>query len=817
MSRRLAAAAVVAALLGLTAVGAAPGPRADAAPAPSSAVTVAGTGEFSNLKVTVAQTQELINQVVTVSWTGAKPTADIGVYLDYLQIMQCWGDDAGGPKREQCQFGALYTDTRGGAWTGTRQLSYTGSSTPAPGEPTSPKKLRDPLETTQWTEGQTAYVPFNPADGGTPNTKGGGGQYFDNTTTNEIPYARTRADGTGEEFFEMQTAAEAPGLGCGERLASGKGRSCWLVIVPRGETEVNGTTGDARPHKWLDSSPLSATNWAQRLVVPLSFQPLGLTCPIGKAERRTVGAEAITEAMLRWQPALCADNGPVFGYSQVTDDLARGRLDGSDPGLAFLARPAPPSTSAPRVYAPVAVSGLVIALNVEWQALPTAPDAVRQRDGQRVVDLRLTPKLVAKLLTQSYRSGADLTRTTVAGNPLTMRDDPEFIRLNPDFDQQLDLPLGDALVPLGQTDLATELWNYVLADPAARAFLAGQPDPKPNGDPDPNGMRVNPVYQTQTWPAESFPKSDLYCIPLRGEGGDVRDWCTLDMHPYAINMHDAARSASRGDTLVHNQTSRDNVGNVIGWKKGAPQAPGKRALLAVTDAATAERYGLPVAKLQNPQGSFVGPTTAGLLAGVAAMKPSDTPGVLQPDPQNTSAGAYPLTTITYAATVPAKLTRAAGREYADLLRYAAGPGQTPGVAPGTLPFGYAPMPAGLRAQTRAAADEIAAKAGQGIPRPGPPATPPAAASNTNPVKPAPTPPATVPNRGSVPSAAVPSALPPGLGSPVPVAQGRPTPASPVGNLRYVLVAIAVAGAAAALAGPIMLRLTRPRPGSRGGA
>jgi hypothetical protein len=38
---------------------------------------------------------------------------------------------------------------------------------------------------------------------------------FDMNTTNEVPFAKTRGDGTGDHPFEVQTAREASGLRCG--------------------------------------------------------------------------------------------------------------------------------------------------------------------------------------------------------------------------------------------------------------------------------------------------------------------------------------------------------------------------------------------------------------------------------------------------------------------------------------------------------------------------------------------------------------------------------------------------------------------------
>jgi hypothetical protein len=793
MSRRWKAALLAVVLTALTSVTLPD--RAIAAD--GAAVTVSGTGDFADLKVTVSQATDLINQVVTVNWTGGKPTVDTNVFRNYLQIMQCWGDDATGPRREQCQYGSLFTDTRGGTWTGNRQVSYGGLF----GKNPDGTDWTDPRETIKPVNGAPAYVPFDSVTG----TSVAGinselGQFFDAGTTNEIPYGRTRPDGTGEEFFEVQTGTEAPGLGCGEVQADGKPRACWLVIVPRGEKEINGSSGDDRPHQMLDTSPLEQTNWNNKIVVPLAFQPIGRVCPIGSAERRTVGAEAMTEAILRWQPALCSDGGRVYGYSQVTDDLARLRLSGTDPGMIFVNSAAPPNPAAPPVYAPVAISGLAVSLNIEWQSGFDVSDADRAREGRRLTDLRLNPRLVAKLLTQSYGAGADPAHATVKGNPISIGEDQEFVALNPDFDpkHQLALGVGDALVPLGQSDLATRLWQWILADPDARSFLTGKADPW--------GMKINPVYQTQSWPQDNFPKSDLYCIPLRADDQLDHDWCTLDMHPYANNMHDAARFAARGDKLVRNATSRDSTGAVIGWKKGTPQAPGKRAVLAVTDVATAERYGLPMAKLMNRGQQYVAPDTAGLLAGFNTMTPSkDVPNVYLTDPESKNTAAYPLTTVLYAATVPSAIDAGAGKDYADLLRYAAGDGQIPGVEPGELPFGYAPLPEALRALTLNAADTIEATAGRAVPTPAPSTEAPLGGGTATgiPATPKPTS-ASTPATGSRPSLPVPAAKPAEHGSPVPVAQTNPTPGHPVGNLRYTLIAALAVGLVAALAGPILL-------------
>jgi hypothetical protein len=80
--------------------------------------------------------------------------------------------------------------------------------------------------------------------------------------------------------------------------------------------------------------------------------------------------------------------------------------------------------------------------------------------------------------------------------------------------------------------------------------------------------------------------------------------------------------------------------------------------------------------------------------------------VLQPNPTTRNPRAYPLTMLTYAAAMPGNLDARARADYANFVDYAVGPGQTPGLDFGQLPPGYAPLPAALRAQARAAADLI---------------------------------------------------------------------------------------------------------------
>ncbi len=88
----------------------------------------------------------------------------------------------------------------------------------------------------------------------------------------------------------------------------------------------------------------------------------------------------------------------------------------TDVGLVI--DPLDPDAAAERgvVYAPLSITGLVVAFQID--------DA----NGKPVTNLRLNPRLVAKLITASYRSGGD---PAVIDNPVNLFRDPEFLELNP--------------------------------------------------------------------------------------------------------------------------------------------------------------------------------------------------------------------------------------------------------------------------------------------------------------------------------------------------------------------------------------------------
>jgi hypothetical protein len=720
-------------------------------PATESAVTVSGRGRFADLRLTVNQTQDLVNQAVSVTWSGAQPTTRGSSRFDghYLQIMQCWGDDDGtnpenpGPPPEQCVQGAtdaVYGGRNQGIFpAGGSALERIISRTDFPGF--------DPG--VGFVDERTTYVwrPFRAVDGTVvdahydpdfnPAVVGGSywlNPYFNAITTNEVAGGRTGPNGTGAELFEVTTGLESAGLGCGQKVQPVPGGEpktprCWLVIVPRGdpETENDGTPFAAT--SGVFTSPLAPEAWTNRIAVPLEFTPLDSACALADEQRRISGNELPVPAVTSWQQQLCTTPDlPPYAYGPVGDSAARQQLltgGPGGPGMVAVSRPIEPETISPTnpvVYAPLTLSGTVIGFNIERtpKVVESNPEEESLR-GIRIAELNLTPRLVAKLLTQSYRLQTAIKSPTpyewAKTNPPHMGADPDFLRFNPEFEllENGGKNFGGLVMPARDSDAARQVWEWVLADPEATAWLGGAADPW--------GMQVNPAYSTD--PArnstgaafgdpvpEQFPKSDPYCYqaPPQGVGGAVvpPPLCGTDWLPYTQSLRDAARLTRAADDGARTSEDQFAVSSDKVYRPNVPQTLGSRTILSLTDTASAYQYGVQMARLSRAgddgdERTFIAPDVAGLTAGVEAMVPEAGSQWLEPDPTVTAPGAYPLTALTYAAVTPLALDDAARQDYATFLEYAAGPGQVVGRELGQLPPGYAPLPPVLQAEAVVAA------------------------------------------------------------------------------------------------------------------
>ena len=643
---------------------------------------------FQNLQVTVSQVQDLTFQAVTVSWEGGVETSAQQFASNYLQIMQCWDDGSGSADPAKCQFGAAT-----GANVSTLGANAAGRSLGGDGEDprqdyTGKFEIPPPF-------GEYAYrysVPFETA----PNTTFPDGQstqdvkeFFDATSTNEIPGARTTAEGNGTVNFEIQTAVEAPHLGCGAKLAGGGIRDCWLVVVPRGEWTADDQSFQDGVSGRLMGSPLSQSNWDDRIEFPLTFRSVESNCKIGATETRTTGNEMVVTAFASWQSAMCA-NKAVFGFSMIGDSESRRNIVSETAGtarLAFMDNPlsTTESTGSTIVYAPAVKSALTIAYNINYSIKGSYP--LDYKDGQPVTELVLNPRLVAKLLTQSYQedvAGGE-SLSYLSTNPISLRHDPEFLELNPEFEQFVDFagPTG-LMVPIGNEDVFAQLWKWIKADADAKAFL--------DGDPDEWGMVVNQYYGdldiNNDATINSFPKADMSTfqqyeyVPEPGFG-------TFELRPYVADLHDGGVRAFRGDSGTKTFWDRDRFPPA--FVSNGAQLIGRRFMLTVTDLVTAKRLGLSTAKLLNPNGQEVEATTESINAAISEFTTSGVAGVKVSTATLKKDESYPLSTLTYAAVDVCRATLPELVLYQSLLTFMSGKGQTIGNNTGEIPTGYVPL------------------------------------------------------------------------------------------------------------------------------
>ena len=730
-----------------------------ALPPTPSAATVRGRGVFADLKVTVNQTASLASQAVSITWTGGEPTlSGPGRFgSNFLQIFQCWGDDDGtvpenpGPPAQQCVQGAAAGSVGAipGGFASSRLISREGW-----------KNFDASLGTVDPKTGNL-FLPFRAVDGvevptpvnssyqeGVEGSQFWLNPYFGIATSNEVAAASTKLDGTGAELMEVLTGVQSSGLGCGQRSqrvpgAANKVPKCWIVIVPRGTPadENAGTPFEVNADQaGVSTSPVAPEVWKDRIAIPMEFNLVDTSCSFGAKDRRLSGNEIAGGAVASWQPVLCGQQGlPPFSYGLVNDALARQQLataSTGSAGMVIVSKPLPSGSSTPSspvVYAPMTLSGLTIGFNIERIPKESAPQDAQLISGVRVADINLTPRLVAKLLTQSYASQVTVYEAPkydwVALNPSHMGNDPDFQRFNPEFAQlEIGSPrrFGGLALPAGNSDAAEQVWEWILSDPEAKAWLGGQADAW--------GMVVNPIYATTTATNSSgipfgvptpvsFPKGDPYCYqgPPVGPSNSITPpaLCATEWVPYTRSFGEAAvttRQASDGARISQNAFPI-SVSDV--WRRVTPQTIGRRTFLSLTDTGSANRFGLQSASLSRAGDNgddrkFIAPDALSLLEGVSAMRAKSTAGFLEPVPFGTDAGvpagstaaAYPLTTLTYAAIKPLALDASARSDYASFVDFAAIDGQRPGVEPGRLPGGFVPLPPELVAQAAAAATSI---------------------------------------------------------------------------------------------------------------
>ncbi|MFB2582956.1 hypothetical protein ACEXQD_17040 [Herbiconiux sp. P15] len=809
-------------------------PVSTAQGADSSAVTVAANQQdtdldsapMPDLEVTVSQTRDLQAQGIEITWKGGVksevPSGQTGG-KNFLQIMQCWGDDPqnpGQPDRSTCQYGGFNTP-------GATRDSTVGTTAVVPEQDAAYTAIGtdffNPTYTSIPFRSKTGDVVASVVDGKKVNVDVNTNPFFTRLTTNEVSWAGSGSNGEGSVKFEVQTVAQSPGLGCGTPVTnpdgSTSGSSCWLVIIPRGEADA-GATDIIRPGLFWEA-------WKHRLAVKLDFLPDGARCSIGAKERQLSGSELAGVAIASWQPSLCsAQGGAVYTTITGAESDAALAANGTTPApLALTSRAlSVPDVTDSLTYAPVALTGISIAFAIDREpnALGNVPPEATDRARLPFTSLNLTPRLVAKLLTNSYidslPTGADKTHLGYTSpekpgsNARNLTSDPDFLAINDEEwkYQSINSPsLADLLSPQGRSDAAWALWTYVMSDQEAVDFLNGKPDewnmivnPWSSPNPDVYGG-VGTSGGELTLPRDDFPKADPTEQP--GVEGGAAPVNVVTWRPYTNDLSTSAYLVLRGDGQILGPW--DSVASTPKYTKTSRSLPGLQRVIGITDTGASAKYQVFEANLRNPAGAFVPPTEESLTAAAAAMTVDPAQSqVYRFDPSSAEAqaaqGAYPLAMPVYAAVNPKMTDTAARADYADFITYAATVGQDRGTALGQLPEGYAPIPAGWQQQALDAADVIANGPAQATPTPTPA---PAPAAPAAPVKVAAPP---------VPAAAAPPVTPPvvdpgATGQVAGSLVGKATPADQkIGAISAAVPGSILAGLLAAIAVPIITRIRR---------
>ncbi|MFC4245224.1 hypothetical protein ACFOYW_17785 [Gryllotalpicola reticulitermitis] len=621
---------------------------------------------------------------------------------------------------------------------------------------------------------ESSYVPFEDIQGNPE--QDGAISDFTNNTTNEMTdwEAPSTPDAETSRNFDLQTTLQQPGLGCGVKSGVKSIDTCWLVAVPVDQNVAPFSD---------DGGVLAPSDWGQRLQVKLGFAPISTSCSANQSRVLTVGGELMSSAVASWAPALCSQANLSLGYDSVADSVAREQYEEGSTSIVLTSQPVSDSGGAKTVYAPAGVAAVTVSLN-----LPT-------QTGQ-VTDLKLSARLVAKLVTESYTAGinpgagfydTDVATQTVGGVALTafapwapraefadLFDDPEFRALNPGFNYTLPSHAsgsfddrGSLIVTSTASDPVVALWQWILADPAALAFLNGCPDDDSvlNGSP----TVINPYFSTESYAqcasqagalkktaqAEIAETQSQYQKYARADAANLASFnppssfsYTYNYSPVTYSADDpqfplpswyelppaGAPSASQSlDTSANIHEEEPSLAQVeADVTAGAPpslaqwcdEAAGNTSctsgagtngewakqpasiynpVMGLTDSPAAAQFQTVTAELCDDNANCVGANSTSLQKAASVFQSTSTPGVkatlTTPDEAN---GAYPLTLPVYAEINTNCLATADASAYASLLSYIAGAGNTPGLAVGELPPGYAPLSSSMLAQDASA-------------------------------------------------------------------------------------------------------------------
>lgn len=675
---------------------------------------------------------------VTIDWTGARPSAgrasnpagEKGMSQEYpVVIMQCRGrDDPSLPAAQQMSQKTCWTSTvqQRSQSTVQRNAVWTHDLYAAPADRKQQSGLDDTTGCEIDPDFSTHATPFVSASGKTFAACSASTMPPEAAVGASFPPAEvaafTGADGKGQVNFEVRSATENESLGCTDAVP------CSIVVIPimglscadTPVTDACERTGSLRPgsnnfaNEGVDAavSPLfwwSESNWRNRITVPLTFGLAPDACDVldSRAPTAFYGSELMSQAALQWSPAYCLRKDRFkFQLNRLGDDPAFALVESNQASAAFVSDTREKTSEETFGYAPTAVTGFAISYIID------EPENAGERQ-----ELRMTPRLIAKLLTQSYL-GSDLGRQHpgMTTNPMSLNADPEFKALNPGLDD-VAREAGAALLTLSESsDVIASLTSYIANDTEAMAFV--------NGSADPWGMVVNPTYKKIKLPTADFPLLDTF-VPT------TQDECRQQNPGQYFSQLAAPVTTFRKiaeavlDAWPNVQTKCERASSSDPYKTGRidRQGVGTRFMLGVVSLGDASRFGLRTATLQTKSTvspkvtfdsaagrTFVAANDASLTAAAGVAKAGKTSRTfdlsqarLAKDPS-----AYPGTMVVYTAAKTRGLDKAEAKKVASFIRISTTEGQVQGSGNGKLPAGYVPIrKSGATAALYAQAQKVA--------------------------------------------------------------------------------------------------------------
>jgi hypothetical protein len=397
-----------------------------------------GVVDQRNFKVNVSDTSGLRNgQVITVSWSGARPTGGVVSQQQLgtadqqefpVVIMECRGvDSTAVPASEQVSPETCWTSSVGervlNANVGTPRL-WSQDSYNSPTQQGDEVNVPDPVPAGCTTPSHPEYwLPFIGANGtiyniGPSGCAGYPPEMLIDENPNIVPgdttYASTALNGTGVDKFSIETSDTNQSLGCSPTVA------CSLVVVPieglscSGNTVIAGapeyscenpgdftpgsldTGGNAYPAAESDSGAywFSQSNWGRRISVPLTFgTPTNACSESSGSPIQFYGSSLMIQATVQWNPHFCL-NPKLFNVQQVQESEPEAKSSVQQGAVEAAIQGAPPPTptffSTPTVQAPIGVTGFAISYVID------------NGNGTPYTKLQLDPRLLAKLMTESY-------------------------------------------------------------------------------------------------------------------------------------------------------------------------------------------------------------------------------------------------------------------------------------------------------------------------------------------------------------------------------------------------------------------------------